>query len=193
MTYTGTVSCLASTETFTFTADRQTDMWAQDMQLHWLPPSLPSLVPASALLPLSSLWLQPLLLMVLALLLMLLLLLLLLLLCCCCCCPIAHACGVPSLDHEGRSRAVKVAAARPSSSRRLCSVSAMPAAAQQRSKPSPCWKHTQQGHLVGLVRLVDVEHWSRSGDLRMCVSAARQGTCACWRSPGAVRSRGERS
>ena len=69
----------------------------------------------------------------------------------------------------------------------------MPAAAQRRSKTSYNLKHTDQSQLVDLVRLVDVEHRSRSGDLRMCVSATWQVTCACWRSPGAVRSRSERS
>ena len=47
--------------------------------------------------------------------------------------------------------------------------------------------------VLEVVRFVDVDPWSRIGDLRMCVSAARQGTRACWRSLSAVRSRSERS
>ena len=84
-----------------------------------------------------------------------------------------------------------VGAARQPSVRQLRSVSVMPVTAQRRSKATPQWSYTHHCQLVELVRLLDVDHQSRIGDLRVRVSAARRGTRARWCAPSAVRFRGE--
>ena len=58
-------------------------------------------------------------------------------------------------------------------------------------KVQPMWSHKHQCQLVGVVRLVDIEHHDHDVDLRTCVSAAQRDARAGRRAPSAVHCCGE--